>query len=475
MSTKSTAESVALEQRTIEIIPLSERHGKPRDLFTIWFSSNIMPLTFVTGALAPAVFGLSFWWSLVAIIVGNAVGALFMALHSAQGPRLGVPQMIQSRAQFGYLGAVLVVVVAVVMYVGFFASNLVLGGQSLNELTSGISVDAGIVICAVVSLVITVFGYNMIHAVNKYAVALFGGVMILSLIFIVGVHGLPANFLSTGHFTAGGFLSAVSLGVLWQIAYAPYVSDYSRYMPPNSESGSTFWMSYWGTVLGSVLPMLLGAVVGVASSNPDQIGELHTLSGGVGWLVMIVFALGIMDTNSINLYGGVLCSITTGQTFARRWLPGAKVRAILSVAIVAISLVLAIGLQANFLTNYTNFILLLLYVLIPWTAINLVDFYLIRHGDYDVEAFFDPSGGPYGRIGWVGMAAYLIGIAVEVPFMSTTLYTGPAASAMNGTDLSWIVGLVITVPLYYFLARRLVRGRGAATSRETGSRAAVRD
>jgi len=476
VSPRPKAESVALERRTIEIIPLSERHGKPRDLFTIWFSSNIMPLTFVTGALAPAVFGLSFWWSLVAIVAGNAVGALFMALHSAQGPRLGVPQMIQSRAQFGYFGAVLVVLVAVVMYVGFFASNLVLGGQSLNELAGGISVDTGIVICAVVSLAITVLGYDMIHAVNRYAVILFGGVMILSLIFMVAVHGLPANFLSTGHLTAGGFLSSISLGVLWQIAYAPYVSDYSRYMPPDNESGSTFWMSYWGTVLGSVLPMLLGAIVGVASSNPDQIAELHTLSGGVGWLVMIVFALGIMDTNSINLYGGVLCTITTGQTFARRWLPGARVRTIVSVAIVALSLILAIGLQSNFLTNYTNFILLLLYVLIPWTAINLVDFYLIRHGDYDVEAFFDPSGGPYGRIGWVGMAAYLIGIAVEVPFMSTTLYTGPAAKAMNGTDLSWIVGLAITVPLYYLLAIRLVRRRGPAAARPAAeSRAALQD
>jgi nucleobase:cation symporter-1, NCS1 family len=394
---------------------------KPRDLFTIWFSSNIMPLTFVTGALAPAVFGLSFWWSLIAILLGNVVGALFMALHSAQGPRLGVPQMIQSRAQFGYFGALLVVVVAVAMYVGFFASNLVLGGQSLNQLASGISVDTG---------------------------------MILSLIFIVAVHGLPGNFLSTGHFSGGGFLSSVSLGVLWQIAYAPYVSDYSRYMPPGNQAGSTFWMSYWGTVLGSVLPMVLGAIVGVASSNPDQIAELRTLSGGVGWLVMIVFALGIMDTNSINLYGGVLCSITTGQTFARNWIPGARVRAILSVAIVGLSLILAIGLQANFLANYTNFILLLLYVLIPWTAINLVDYYLIRHGEYNVEAFFDPSGGPYGRVGGIGIAAYIIGIAVEIPFMSTTLYTGPAASAMNGTDLSWIVGLVVTVPLYYLLASR---------------------
>jgi NCS1 family nucleobase:cation symporter-1 len=208
--------------------------------------------------------------------------------------------------------------------------------------------------------------------------------------------------------------------------------------------------------------MLLGAIVGVASTNPDQIAELHTLSGGVGWLVMLVFALGIMDTNSINLYGGVLCSITTGQTFARHWIPGARVRAALSVIIVGISLILALGLQAEFLTNYTNFILLLLYVLIPWTAINLVDYYLIRHGEYDVEAFFDPSGGPYGRVGTIGIVAYVIGIAVEVPFMSTTLYTGPAASAMNGTDLSWIVGLVITVPLYYLLAVRQGTRRPAA-------------
>jgi nucleobase:cation symporter-1, NCS1 family len=469
MSQRSSTEPAALERRTIDIIPLAERHGKPRDLFTIWFSSNIMPLTFVTGALAPAVFGLSFWWSLVAIVLGNAVGALFMALHSAQGPRLGVPQMIQSRAQFGYFGALIVVLVAVVMYVGFFASNLVLGGQSLNQLASGISVNTGIVICAVVSLVITIFGYDMIHAVNRYAIILFGGVMILSLIFIVGVHGLPSHFLSTGHYSNGGFLSAVSLGVLWQIAYAPYVSDYSRYMPPNNEAGSTFWMSYWGTVLGSVLPMLLGAVVGVASANPDQIAELHILSGGVGWIVMIVFALGIMDTNAINLYGGVLCSITTGQTFARHWIPGARVRAILSVAIVALSLVLAIGLQANFLANYTNFILLLLYVLIPWTAINLVDYYLIRHGEYDVKAFFNPSGGPYGRIGWVGVSAYLIGILVEIPFMSTTLFTGPAAKAMNGTDLSWIVGLVVTVPLYYLLAVRLVSRQPAPSPEPTRS------
>ena len=116
--------------------PANERHGRPRDLFTIWFSSNIMPLTFVTGALAPVVFKLPFGYSVVAILLGNLVGALFMALHSAQGPRLGVPQMIQSRGQFRMIGAVLVIAIAVFMYVGFFASNIILGGQSINVPTS---------------------------------------------------------------------------------------------------------------------------------------------------------------------------------------------------------------------------------------------------------------------------------------------------------------------------------------------------
>jgi hypothetical protein len=34
---------------------------------------------------------------------------------------------------------------------------------------------------------------------------------------------------------------------------------------------------------------------------------------------------------------------------------------------------------------------------------------------------------------------------------------------MNGTDLSWIVGLVITVPLYYLLATRFITRRPAAS------------
>lgn len=457
------AGTTVLEQYTIEQIPANQRHGRPRDLFTIWFSSNIMPLTFITGALGPAAFGLSFWWSIVAIVVGNLVGALFMALHSAQGPRLGVPQMIQSRAQFGYYGAVLVVLIAVVMYVGFFATNLILGGQSINQVVHGVSVDWGIVICALGSLLLTVFGYDLIHSFNRWATILFGGAMLLALIIIVA-RGLPSTFFSAGGYNNSGFLIMLSIAVLWQIAYAPYVSDYSRYMPADEGVRPTFWASYWGTNLGTIIPMVIGVVVALASTDADQIGALNHLTAGAGWLIMLVFALGIIDTNSINLYGGVLCSITVGQTFAHRWLPRAATRVVISVIIVGISLVGALVFKSNFLTNYTNFLLLLLYVLVPWTAVNLVDYYLIRKGEYDVSAFFDPSGGPYGQVNWVGCGVYLIGVAVEIPFMSTTLYTGPVATKLNGTDLAWLVGLAVTIPLYYFAAKAFNKDTGSPST-----------
>ena len=115
---------------------------------------------------------------------------------------------------------------------------------------------------------------------------------------------------------------------------------------------------------------------------------------------------------------------------------------------------IALFAASNFLTNYTNFILLLLYVLVPWTAVNLVDFYLVRHGDYDVSSFFTSDGGIYGKFNKAAIFCYLLGIAIQLPFVDTTLYTGPIAKMLNGVDLSWIVGLAVVSPVYYLMVRK---------------------
>jgi NCS1 family nucleobase:cation symporter-1 len=448
-----------IEQHTIYQIPTDQRHGRSRDLFTIWFGSNLMMLTIVTGALATTVFKLSFMSSIGAIAVGNLVGAIFMALHAAQGPRLGVPQMVQTRGQFGSIGAVLVVGIVIIMYVGFLASNIVLGGQSLHTIAPGVSQNLFIVLIAVVSVVATIYGHDLIHAYARLLTWLSGFALLLSFVWIVFVHGLPANFMSLNSYTTAGFFSMVSVGALWQIAYAPYVSDYSRYMPHDTGATPAFWASYWGCSLGSILPMILGALLGLLAANGDVVGGLTTFTGPASVVIVIIFSIGIAGTNAMNLYCGVLSTITLVQTFAPDWKAGAASRIIAAIVITAIGLLIALFAAANFLTNYTNFILLLLYVLVPWTAVNLVDFYLVRHGEYDVASFFTRNGGVYGKFNKAAIFCYILGIAIQLPFVDTTLYSGPVANMLNGVDISWIVGLLVVSPVYYLLARKTMTSR----------------
>jgi NCS1 family nucleobase:cation symporter-1 len=259
MVTAATTSAPLIEKHTIGYVPPEDRHGKTRDLFTLWFGGNIAPLPIVTGALGVQMFHLNLVWGIVAILVGHLVGGVLMALHSAQGPQMGIPQMIQSRAQFGSLGALLVVLIAGIMYIGFFASNIVLAGKSLHGVVDSVPVPVGIVIGALGSGIIGIIGYRFIHVLNRIGTWVLGAGIVLGFGYIF-THVQTADFLTRGSFNISGWLATVSLAALWQIAFAPYVSDYSRYLPANVPVAATFWTTYLGTVLGSSLSFIFGAV-----------------------------------------------------------------------------------------------------------------------------------------------------------------------------------------------------------------------
>jgi NCS1 family nucleobase:cation symporter-1 len=442
--------SSSLEQNTIQEIPLDQRHGKARDLFTLWFGGNLMLLTVVTGALSVTVFKQPFLYAVLGTVIGTLIGAVFMALHAAQGPQLGVPQMVQTRGQFGSIGSLLVICIVVVMYLGFFASNLVLAGQSLHGIADSVSVNDGVVLVGLLGVVGTIFGYRLLHTYAKIMTWCSGAAMVLAFVWVFAVHGLPADFLARNTFNATGFLATVSIAALWQIAYAPYVSDYSRYMPKDTGSKAAFWATYWGCSLGSIIPMVLGATLGLVAKDGDVVGTLVAYTGSVSIFVTVVFTLGIAAANSMNLYCGVLSTITIIQTLKPDFNARARGRAIAAFVLFGASLVLAIFGQTNFLPMYTNFILLLFYVLVPWTAVNLIDYYVLRHGEYDVDAFFRQDGGIYGKYNVMAIAAYLFGILIQIPFVATDMYTGSIAKKLGGADISWIVGIILTSVFYLF-------------------------
>jgi purine-cytosine permease-like protein len=389
----------------------------------------------------------------LALVLGHVVGGVVMALHAAQGPQMGVPQMLQTKAQFGSYGSLLVVVIVVLMYLGFFASNMVLGGQAIASLLHW-DVKPSIVLIGLISVIAAVVGYKLIHALAGLLTIVSGTVLVLAFVWAFGVNGLPESTFSSGTVTAAGFMSTVTLAAVWQIAYAPYVSDYTRYMPKGTGTKPAFWATYSGAVLGSLIPMLLGAVAGAAMNTDDTIAALGGITHGIGGLVIAVFGLAIGCTNAMNLYCGALSTITVGQTFFPRWLPQARGRAVVASLLFLGALTMALLGAENFLVYFTNFMTLLMCALIPWTAVNLVDYYLLRHGEYHIASLFMRDGGQYGKVNYPAVLCYVLGILVQLPFIATDLYTGPVAMAMGGTDISWIVGLVVICPLYYVLMRR---------------------
>ncbi|MBA6067525.1 purine-cytosine permease family protein [Pseudomonas mosselii] len=451
----SAANSAPLiEKHTIGYVPPQDRHGKVRDLFTLWFGGNIAPLPIVTGALGVQLFHLNLVWGIVAILVGHLVGGVLMALHSAQGPQMGIPQMIQSRAQFGSLGALLVVVIAGVMYIGFFASNIVLAGKSLHGVVDSVPVPVGIVIGALGSGIIGIIGYRFIHVLNRIGTWVLGIGIVVGFGYIFS-HVQSDDFLTRGGFNLAGWLATVSLAALWQIAFAPYVSDYSRYLPADVKVSSTFWTTYLGSALGSSLSFIFGAVAVLAiPAGMDTMDAVKLATGTLGPLMLVLFLLSVISHNALNLYGAVLSIITLVQTFAYRWIPTAKSRAVLSLIVLAACCVVAVFASADFIGHFVDMVLVLLVVLVPWTAINLIDFYVIHKGDYDIDSIFEVDGGIYGRYNPQALIAYAVGIAVQIPFMNTPLYVGPVSVHINGADLSWLVGLAITSPLYWWLATR---------------------
>ena len=93
------------------------------------------------------------------------------------------------------------------------------------------------------------------------------------------------------------------------------------------------------------------------------------------------------------------------------------------------------------------------YVFIPWSAINLTDYYLVKHGEYDVASFFTPRG-RYGGFLWPGLIAYVLAVAAQVPFIDQPFYTGPLDKTLGGTDISWIVGGLAGFVFYLIAIQR---------------------
>jgi NCS1 nucleoside transporter family len=444
-----------VEYHHIDYIPKAERHGKVRDQFTLWFLANAELATLAVGFLGVSL-GLSLGWTLVAIILGEIAGTFFMAFHAVQGPRMGIPQMLQSRPQFGYLGALFPQAIAVFLFVGFNVFNTIIGGTALATLT-GLDLPIAVIIMAVVSFGLTMLGYDWIHFAQKWGSYIFLAVFGVFTVSVLLNGDLPAAHQTMGEFQLTPFLVVFGAVASYQVSQAPYVSDFSRYLEPSSTSRATFLWTYFGSALGSFWMIALGALLLAVFPDAQTVDSIVSggdlLFNGFGTVALAVALWGMVTVIALNMYSGHLSGIAVVDTVAR--VP--KGRGVRFIAVAIIGVLGTAGsllLPEDFLASYGNFLFLILYFLTPWTAVNLVDYYLVRKGNYAILEIFKPHG-IYGSWNARGLAAYFIGFAAMIPFFSTALYTGPVAESLGGADISVFVGLIVSAVVYLILTRNL--------------------
>ena len=503
-------EVLEIEPQGLEHITEAQRHGRPFQMFTLWMAANLVLATWVIGNLAVGVFGVSMMGAFIALAIGNLVGAMLLGLLSTFGPRLGVPQMIQSRAPFGLLGNFGPAGLNYLAGIGWFAVNTVYGTFALAELAH-LNYFIALAIMVVGQVALAVYGHNMIHAFERWmSVALVAVFVILAVFtFKAGHYGLPFNPKAPVPFggPTGGFIITIGLALSYAMGWMPFASDYSRYLPKTTRPSSIIW---W-TALGMFIPCLvlewMGALtVSIAmpaatAANPAN-AIAFLMPGPLSSVALLAIAAGTACANALNIYSGSMSAlvikvertpliragaaalifggITAGvlvvanstlssqkqpllavpEVVAAAVLVGVVVASAVrfrlrrwqaAVAVGALGGLLAIGgsnpTQAA--SQYSNFLLLLSYWIGPWVAVVLVDWFFKHRGSYELRALYDQSSTVR-----VGTIAWLLGLAASVPFMNQSWYVGPIPSAYPQLgDVSYLVSFVVAGVIFAVFGR----------------------
>ena len=444
-----------IEARSIDYVPLKERHGKVWHLWPVWFTGDAHLATIATGAVGIAL-GSNLIWTTIAVLIGSALGTFFMAFHSTQGPQLGLPQMIQSRPQFGYVGALLVWGVALVTYIGFNAFNQLLAADTLTTLW-GYDRNFTMPLVGIVAALLAVVGYDWIHRIQRIlAFILIAGLAVMTFAVATSAHFSPAQ-LDLGAFKPVPFLVQLFAAASYQIAWSIYVSDYSRYLPRDVGVAPSFWWTYLGAYIGGSWTMLVGTVAAAMfpalQLTPALEAAANQLLPGSGKPLLIASLLGLVTITTLNFYGASLTLLSVADS-----LKPIKATVGKRIGTIALSLVVSVGISLtaskDFVAAFNEFLAILLYLFTPWTAINLVDFYWVRRGHYSVREIFNPNG-LYGRWNWRGLVAYAVGFLSMVPFFSTSSYVGPVAKMLGGADIAMLIGLPVSTIVYVVACRSM--------------------
>jgi purine-cytosine permease-like protein len=302
-----------------------------------------------------------------------------------------------------------------------------------------------------------VLGYDLIHLAQRWLAYLMIAMLTLFTAAVGFRVGMPAGAFDWNDFHGVPFLAQFFAAAAYQISWSIYVSDYSRYLPRDVSVRATFWWTYIGAFIGGSWMMLVGTVAAALSPKMNVAAAVQSAADaaipGLGSPLVFASLLGLITITSLNFYGASLTLLGVVDSFKKlQCTVSQRMLSLLALAITSSGI--ALLASHDFINSFEVLLAVLLYLFTPWTAVTLVDFYVVRKGHYSVREIFNPNG-MYGQWNWRGLLSYAVGFVAMIPFFSTALYTGPIAKALGGADIAMLVGLPVSALVYLLACRSM--------------------
>ena len=429
------------EPYSIEHIPFAERHGHSRQLLWLWLAANLTIADFAIGFI-PVAIGLSLAPALLALALGNILGGLVLAWSAAMGPAAGFPQMFIGRRSFGRAGGYIPAGLNWLSTAGWFTVNTILGAFAIQLLVPGLPFIVAAVALVAVQTLLVIYGHNLIQVFERYLAAVLG-VLFLTALIIALTHG---STIGAWHPKGGNtlilFAIVLAISFSYIMSWSPYASDYSRYLPEITSRSYLALNVFLGAALASFVTEVVGVLVAIlAPGAASPVAALKAAMGDFGTIAVIAVILGATTANVLNLYS---------NTMSARVLDVRLTRWQLAILGGVLGIVFALLGYQKFAQNYQDFLVALDYWIMPWLAIVLLDYYRFRHRN--AVEFSQVPGWNFS-----GLIAFVVGLAISIPFMAERFYTGPLSSWFGGADFGYFIGFIAAGCVYLVLNRRTQR------------------
>jgi len=422
--------------------------------------------------------GMSAYQAVVTVFLANAIVLLPMLLIGHAGTKYGIPYAVLARSSFGTTGARIPALMRAIVACGWYGIQTWFGGSMIYTLLGvmigheiggdkivGLGINGAQLLCFLAFWAIQfwyiVHGMDSIRKLETYTAPL---KILISFVLLGWVYVKAGGFgpllEQPSQFVEGGKKAGQFWSVFWPslTAMVGFWATLALNIPDFTRFAKTQRDQVLGQTVGLPVPMGLLATLAVIVTSATVVlygkaiwDPVDLASRMTGAAVLIALIVLLVDTVSVNLAANLVGPAYDFSALSPKHISyriGGYITA--SIAILMMPWKILESTQGYIFTWLIGYSALLG----PIAGILIVDYYLIRKTELDVEQLYRDDGiYSYGN-GWntAAIVAFAFGVLPNLPGFLNAAFPASFPGVAEGFKLvytyAWFVGVAISALVY---------------------------